>query len=181
VAHRNSLGEHIVTKPAIGLFGLAILVLAACGGNGASPSQQSCGSPPPTSQPWLYLVYPMPSATNIPVNVGVAIFANGGGVAAGGNVTITGAGLEVNALGVFAPEPTPLPEPYVTPGIDSYSASDPYVALPLPTLVPEATYNVTYIYQAWADAPPKCSAQQSTSLGTFTTQSIGVGTVVRRK
>jgi hypothetical protein len=153
----------------IAFIGAALL--CACGGGvGADQptSSPGCGSPPPTTHPQLWLVYPMPNATSIPDNVGSAIFADIAGLQPQDSVTISSPMGQV-PVGAFTSAPSPLPSPRVTPG-NEFGANAPYVAVPLPTLSPATTYTVNYTYQDWADNPPSCTMMNTQTLGAFTTQ-----------
>lgn len=147
----------------------ATALLGACGGAGDPTSPTSfCGSPPPLAHPQLWLVYPMPSATAVPDNIGEVVFADVAGLTPGDSVAISGGGSAV-PVGAFTPAPSPLPSPRVTPGAQ-FGPTVPYIAAPVPTLSPNTTYTVSFTYQDWANNPPSCSTTNTQNLGTFTTR-----------
>jgi hypothetical protein len=143
-------------------------VLVACAGAGGTSSTMGCGSPPPTSPPQLWLVYPMPSATAISDSIGNLIFADVGAGAQGTSIGLSTSGVSVT-VGAYTAAPSPLPSPRVTPG-PKFGANAPYVAVPIPTLSAASTYTVTFTYPAWADNPPSCTTTETQTLGNFTTQ-----------
>lgn len=156
-------------RAALPLMLLALAALAACGGSNGDPtSPVGCGSPPPSPHPQLWLVYPMPNATAVPVSIGSLIFADIAGLTPQDLVTVSASGLQV-PVGNFTAAPSPLPSPRVTPG-SQFGPNAPYVAASVQTLSPATTYTVTYTYQDWADNPPSCTATQTQTLGSFTTQ-----------
>src|SRR5579884_123010 len=146
---------------------LALATVAACGG-GNSISTVSCGSPPPSPHPQLWLVYPIPSATQVPASIGALIFADVGGLTAQDSISVLSASAQV-PVGAFTSAPSPLPSPRVTPGAD-FGPNVPYVAVPVPTLSPSTSYTVNYTFEDWADNPPSCVITQTQILGTLTTQ-----------
>lgn len=141
-------------------------IAAGCGGG--TIATKSCGFPPPVPIPAMFLSYPEPNATNVPVNVGIVIF---GGVTSGfyGSNTVTVAGPSGDVpVGAFTSAPSPLPSPHAVPS--GWGGAIPYVAVSIPTLSPRATYNVSFTYIDWANNPPSCKTNVTQPLGSFTTQ-----------
>lgn len=151
-------------------FGAAAIlgVLAACGG-GAGAGVIRCGPPPPSPHPQLWLVYPMPGATQVPIAIGALIFADIVGVTPQDSVAVSAGGTPV-PVGAFTAAPSPLPSPRVTPGAQFGGPDVPYISAPVPMLFPSTTYTVRFTYQDWADNPPTCTTMQTQTLGSFTTQ-----------
>ncbi|HEV3153717.1 MAG TPA: hypothetical protein VGZ02_07945 [Candidatus Baltobacteraceae bacterium] len=141
--------------------------LAACAGTAAT-APASCGFPPPVPIPELWLSYPEPGATNVPLNVGEVIFV---GIPSGffgpDTVAITSSGGTSIPVGAFTAPPSPLPSPYAIP--TGFSGNIPFSAVPVPTLSPSTTYNVSFSYIDWAENPPSCRTHVTQQLGAFTT------------
>jgi hypothetical protein len=149
---------------------VTVAVLVACGG-GADPNSPiataTCGPPPPSAPPSLFLVYPMPGATGVPDDIGIVVVAGVAGTSQD-SVTLSSAGGSV-PVGAFTAAPSPLPTPHVTPGAQ-FGPGVAYSAVPVPTLSPATTYTVKNAYPDWADNPPSCTTTVTQTLGTFTTQ-----------
>jgi len=110
----------------------------------------------------LSLAYPIPNATNVPVNLGVVILSG----AFRGIVDVRSPVGPV-ALGSPTSAPSPLPTPYATP---LERGNVPYFAVPVPTLSPATTYTVSYVQIGPANDPPSCVAPATVNAGSFTTR-----------
>ena len=153
------------TQAVLLCIGVASLA-AGCDGGSTASALKSCGMPPPVPVPEMWLSYPEPNATGVPVNVGTIIFAGISSGYFGPNiVTVAGPSGDV-PVGAFTSPPSPLPSPLAVPS----GWGGPYVAAPVPTLSPQTTYNVSFTYVDWADKPPACRTDVTQALGSFTTQ-----------
>lgn len=140
--------------------------LTACNATvvGSAPT---CGQPPPVPVPFLSLIYPEPSATNVPDNVGVLVFQGVANDFFGPDSITLSSGSTTVPAGAFTAPPSPLPTPHATPS--GIPAS--FVAVPVPTLSPATTYNVTFNYTDFGESnPPSCTMMQTQNLGSFTTK-----------
>lgn len=157
---------------------LVALILAACGGAGSNKapadpptlSATSCPSPPviPTPIP-AWLDYPPSGSANVATSVGQVI-EKGADEPGQNSLTIVVTSQSGGNVPVGAPTaaPSPLPTPFATPP-PNYPITGPYVAIPLPTLSPSTTYDVSDAYTGYSNTPPQCSAQYLQSVGSFTT------------
>lgn len=159
------------------------LALAACGGAGSNNSADlqgtpsalaatSCPSPaypPPTPIP-AWLDYPPSGSANVATSVGQVIERGVEEPGQNNSLLIVLTSQSGGNVPVSSPTaaPSPLPTPFATPP-PNYPITGPYVAIPLPTLSPSTTYNVSDTYTGWSDTPPQCSANYSQSVGSFTT------------
>ncbi|MEO6991903.1 MAG: hypothetical protein ABI346_02350 [Candidatus Baltobacteraceae bacterium] len=150
----------------LGAVAAIALVLVACG---SGPGSSGCSSPPPVPIPELFLSYPEPGSPAVSVGIGEVIFVgNAGGLYAPDTVAIRGRSGANVPVGAFTAAPSPFPTPYAVPS--GFSGNIPFVAVPIPTLSPGVTYDVSFSYTDWADAPPACRTTVTQSLGSFTTK-----------
>lgn len=166
---------------AIGILSV-VSVLSACGGGGvggvgnAPPTRTptpapavTCPPPPTTPTPipgWL--AYPPNGSTNLAINIG-EIIEQGADYGLGG-LTVTVSSSSVNLpLGTPTIAPSPYPTPFAMSPPEFINHTEPYIAIPLPTLSPATTYTVSDVYTGWADNPPQCSAQYGQFMGSFAT------------
>lgn len=160
---------------------MAAMALVACSGAGSNPTSNTpgdpstplatCAPPPPGPTPIpAWLDYPPNGSTGIATSVGQLIER---GVEEPGQnnslliVLTSQSGTNV-PVGAPTAAPSPLPTPFATPP-PNYPITGPYVAIPLPTLSPTTTYEVSDTYTGWSDSPPQCTAQYSQPVGSFTT------------
>jgi hypothetical protein len=147
---------------------VACAAFAACSAGPASSPRRTCGFPPPVPIEPLYLAYPIPSATGVPLFIGSVIVQ---GYVAGfygpGTLSVTtsaGTAIVKNVSPTAAP--SPLPTPLATP-----VQNLPYEAVPVPALMPATQYVVTAAVPDWGETPPLCRTIDTMTLGTFTTGS----------
>jgi hypothetical protein len=146
-----------------------LAVAAGCGGGVSSPSvTATCPPPPlrPTPIP-AWLAYPPNGSTNVATTIGEIIEKGADAPGQGLAVTVASSSGRV-ALGAPAVVPSPYPTPFAT-APPTFGIIAPYMAIPLPALAPSTTYTVDDVYMDWANNPPKCSAQYTQHVGTFTT------------
>ncbi len=160
---------------ALAVFAAGAAIVAGCGGSGNSApvsytnlSGTNC-SPPPLTAPPVALLYPVPGATNVPIETTTA-YVNG----FGGYIT---ASAQISYVPSAAPTSTAVPEPLnsSTAAAVPASAATPQAganydyAIPLPTpLQPNTVYAVNVVGTQYAQCP-----QPFTSLaGTFTTGTL---------
>ena len=155
-----------ILRPALGALLVCSISLSACNAKvvGSAPT---CGPPPPVPVPFLSLIYPEPSAPNVPDNVGVLVFQGFANDYFGPDSITLSSGTTTVPAGAFTSPPSPLPTPHATPS--GIPAS--FVAVPVPSLSPATTYNVTFNYTDFGESnPPSCTMMQTQNLGSFTTQ-----------
>jgi len=150
----------------------AAVLLAACGGGGGRVTPHgtaTCGPPIPGPRPVLDLSYPEPNATGVPVNIGELVFVGFyQGVVGNAVLNVAAASGAAVPVGAFVPAPSPMPTPYAIP--PGWSGDIPFVAAPIPTLSPAATYTVTYTFTDDGGPPPACTVQVTATSGAFTTK-----------
>ena len=140
-------------------------LLAACGGGQTPSPQATCGPPPPIPDPFLALAYPAPDATNVPISLGVLVFA---GYSGGLNISMQSTGGASVPIGTPTAPPSPMPTPYATPA--NYGGDVPYFAAPIPSLSPATAYSVSYTYTGFTGVPPACVGPITHALGDFKTE-----------
>lgn len=157
-------------------FIFACTFLGACstasvqlGGGNQLQTPAPCGLPPPVPIAELWLSYPQPGATSVPLNIGEIVFAGADtGYFGSDTVSVSSSTQATVPVGAFTAAPSPMPTPFATP--PNSSGNVPYEAVPIPTLSPSTTYNVSYTYRDWSSKPPSCTQKITEQLGAFTTQ-----------
>lgn len=144
---------------------LTASLLAACGGGQTPSPQATCGPPPPIPDPFLALAYPAPNAVNVPLSIGMVVFA---GYSGGLKISMqSGSGANI-PIGAPTAPPSPMPTPYATPA--NYGGEVPYFAVPIPSLSPATTYSLSYTYTGYTGVPPACVGPITHGLGVFATE-----------
>jgi hypothetical protein len=145
----------------------ATAVAVACSSNGGAVTRKvpPCGYPPPEPAPALFLAFPIPSSTNVPVSIGEVVVQGDPQYIYGPiSVSLASAAAPVVSDVAPSPAPSPLPSPIASPlGTTSY------YAVPIPTLAASTTYTANISYLDWSDNPPTCRAPNTQQIGTFST------------
>jgi hypothetical protein len=108
------------------------------------------------------LVYPVPSATRVPANIG-SIVVQGGFHGTVSSLTVISAQNGLLTQSIIGPPPAPLPSPLATLAT---VAAYPLGSIPVPVLASYTTYGVTLVENFAAN--PTCPAV-NVQLGYFTT------------
>lgn len=137
------------------VLSLACLVGAVACSNSPQPPP-ICNEP---EIPVFQLLYPIPSATSVPIAAGSLVFA--GSPDSEVNVVLTPASGAALSLGALVAPPSPLPSPMATPSLAGSALS----SAPYPALTAATSYTVSYKI---AESGPCGNA--SATAGVFTTQ-----------
>jgi hypothetical protein len=151
----------------------ALIVCAACaivacsssGGAVNTRKVDSCGFPPPVPAPALFLAFPIPSSSGVPVSIGEVVVQGDLQYLYGPiSVSLTSPTAPVFSDVAPSPAPSPLPSPIASP-----LGGTPYYAVPIPTLAASTAYTASINFLDWSDNPPLCRAPSTQQIGTFST------------
>jgi hypothetical protein len=146
----------------------ACAVAVACSSNGGTVNTRkvdSCGFAPPVPAPALFLAFPIPSSTSVPVTI-AELVVQGDPQYIYGPITVSLASATAPIVSDIAPSPapSPLPSPIASP-----FGTAAYYAVPIPTLAPSTTYTASINFLDWSDNPPVCRAPSTQQIGSFST------------